>query len=307
MRWLRPKNNSGAVETADYIVVGGGTSGGVVAYRLALAGFQVLLLEAGGPAPSPTPFSRSLWDGNLVCRRSSTPQPGMGGRTVELLRGQVLGGSSTINSMLYVRGNPSDYDRWGSPVWGYKTVLDYFKRSENHQSRRDRFHGRDGPLRVGRLPTTSSLSRNFVEAGSALGFENDNWDFNGRRQQNGVGFYDFNVYPDGSRCGVYQAFLFDPPVGLRTITGVSVEHLLWEGDRVRGVRTTQGNSFRAERDVVLSCGALDSPAVLMRSGIGPEEILKKADVKLRFRCENLGKNLHDHVCCGVVFLSLIHI
>lgn len=288
----------------DYIVIGAGSAGCVVANRLTEDGeTTVLLLEAGKEDTKPEiqiPLSSPNLPGSEVdWGYFSEPEPYLNNRKIFCPRGKVLGGSSSINSMIYIRGNHHDYDHWqslGNPGWSYQDVLPYFKKSENQQRGADAYHGVDGELSVTDIQAPTVASQRFVEAAVAIGY-NHNPDFNGI-QQSGAGIYQLTV-KDGFRHSAAAAFLV--PIlkrpNLTTITGALVTRLLFEGTRTVGVEYIHQRTLHQARvnfEVILSAGAFDSPKLLMQSGIGDAEHLQKLGICALVDLPGVGQNLQDH-------------
>ncbi len=295
-------------ETYDYIIVGAGSAGCVLANRLSAdPANRVLLLEAGGRDRNPL-FRLPMLMGKLFqsgiynWHYHTEPEPYLNGRSLYWPRGKALGGSSTINGMIYVRGNRHDYDRWsqlGLPGWSYEDVLPAFRRSEGHVQRSDEFHGGDGELTVCRARSTNMLHDVFVRAGTQAGHP-ANDDFNGPEQE-GVGKFDFNIR-NGKRWSASFAFL--RPVlsrpNLRVETDALTQRILLENGRAVGVRFAQRGEVRearAEREVVLASGTVNSPQLLMLSGIGPADELAAHGIEVVHDLPGVGKNLQDHVDC----------
>ncbi len=295
-------------DTYDYIIVGAGSAGCVLANRLsAVPGNRVLLLEAGGRDRNPL-FRLPMLMGKLFqsgiynWHYHTEPEAHLDGRSLYWPRGKALGGSSTINGMIYVRGNRHDYDRWaqlGLPGWSYEEVLPAFRRSEGHIQRHDDFHGGEGELTVCRARSKSLLHDVFVEAGTQAGHP-ANDDFNGAEQE-GVGKFDFTI-KDGKRWSTSFAFL--RPVlsrpNLTVETEALTQRVLVENGRAVGVRFSQGGAIRevrAGREVVLAAGTVNSPQLLMLSGIGPADELAAHGVDVVHDLPGVGKNLQDHVDC----------
>ena len=293
-------------ESFDFVIVGGGSAGCVLAYRLSAdRGARVLLLEAGGPDRNPLLHMPAGLAG-LVHNRQvnwhyyTEPVSGLQGRRLYWPRGRVLGGSSSINAMCYTRGHAQDYDEWAQLAgerWSHARVLPYFRRAENQSRGADDFHGRGGPLNVEDLKYRNPLSEVFVAAGAAAGLER-NSDFNAARQE-GVGFYQV-TQRDGRRCSAAVAYLH--PARHRTNLEVRTHSLavriLFERGRAVGVEYRRHGRLarvRASREVLLSAGAVASPQLLMLSGIGPAAELGSLGIPVVRDCAEVGANLQDHL------------
>ncbi|SFG83070.1 GMC family oxidoreductase [Neptunomonas qingdaonensis] len=296
-------------ETYDYIIVGAGSSGSVLANRLSENPKEkVCLIESGGsdaslrvqvPAGTITLYKSQTYSWNYF----SVPQENMNNRPLHIPRGKALGGSSSMNSMIYIRGDKSDYDRWatlGCDGWGWKDVLPYFKRSErNELNQSGDYHGFDGELAVNKANDPNPFSYKFIDAAQKAINLPRNEDFNGASLQ-GCGIYNL-TQKNGQRLSSYRAFV--APVlsqrdNLDVITKCSVDHLIMEGNRVTGIKLVSESSSRtimASKEVILSAGSLGSPHILLRSGIGPEEELRKAGIKPIHNLPGVGKNLQDHL------------
>ena len=296
----------------DYIVVGAGSAGCVLANRLSADPKRsVLLIEAGGKDRNPLfrlpmLMGRLFHSGIYNWRYHTEPVPTLGGRSLYWPRGKVLGGSSTINGMVYVRGNRHDYDRWaqmGLAGWSYDEVLPAFCRSEGHVARDDAFHGTEGELTVCRARGDNPLFDAFVEAGRQAGHPvND--DFNGAEQL-GFGRYDFTIRR-GKRCSASTAFL--KPIrqrrNLAVLTDALVRRVVVAGGRATGIEVDHGSrakTIRAEREVILCAGTVNSPQLLMLSGIGPGDALKRHGIAVIHELPGVGRNLQDHVDCVLAY------
>lgn len=298
--------------TWDYVIVGAGSAGCVVANRLSAdPDCSVLLVEAGGRDRNPL-FRLPMLMGRLFhsgiwnWRYHTEPVPTLNGRSLYWPRGKVLGGSSTINGMVYVRGNRHDYDRWaqsGLAGWSYDEVLPAFRRSEAHVERDDPFHSRTGELTVCRARGRNPLFDLFVEAGREAGHPvND--DFNGAEQE-GCGRYDFTIR-HGRRWSTSFAFL-RPVLHRRNLTVATdslVRRVLVENGRTAGVevaRRGRVRRVRAAREVVLCAGTVNSPQLLLLSGIGPPEEIERHGLEVVHDLPGVGRNLQDHVDCVLAY------
>lgn len=290
----------------QYIIVGAGSAGCVLANRLSEdPNVQVLLLEAGSKdwhpfIHMPAGLAKIVQVKSVNWAYETEPEPNMNNRRMYWPRGKVLGGSSSINAMCYTRGQKEDYDHWaalGNSGWSYQDVLPYFKKSENCERGLTGYHGIGGPLNVQDLIYYNPLSQRFIEAATSLGYPANN-DFSGEKQE-GIGFYQV-TQKNGKRCSTAVAYL-KPALNrpnLTVITHALAHRVLVEGTRAVGIEYSQkGNVSKAlaDKEVILSGGAINSPQLLMLSGIGPAHQLKDKDVKVVQDLPGVGKNLQDHL------------
>jgi 4-pyridoxate dehydrogenase len=290
----------------DYVIVGAGSAGCTLARRLTEdKGVRVLLLEAGGWDRDPWIKIPLGW-GRILEKRLhdwmyfSEPEPNANGRRIECARGKVVGGSSSINAMAYVRGNPGDYDRWaasGLPGWSYADVLPYFRRQESWERGSGSYRGGDGPLTVGTARYADPLVEACLDAGRSLQLP-ATADYNGA-QQEGLGRIQQTIR-NGRRCSAAEAYL-RPALrrpNLTVETGALVSRIVLEGGSAVGVeyeRRGVVSVARVEREVILSGGVINSPQLLMLSGIGDPEALQAHGIKVMAELPGVGKNLQDHL------------
>jgi choline dehydrogenase len=290
----------------DYVIVGAGSAGCVLANRLSADGRNsVLLLEAGPKDTNlwihvPLGYGKLFKEKTVNWMYQTEPEPGLDGRTVFQPRGKVLGGSSSINGLLYVRGQHEDYDRWrqrGNAGWGYDDVLPYFKKAENQQRGADEYHGSGGPLPVSDWRHADPLSEAFVVAAAQTGIPT-NPDFNGASQE-GAGFFQTTTQR-GRRASTAYSYLRPAKTrsNLHVETSALAQRILFEGRRARAVEYRQSGALRtarARKEILVSSGAYNSPQLLQLSGVGPAELLKQHGIDIVLDAPGVGNDLQDHL------------
>jgi choline dehydrogenase len=298
---------------ADFLVVGAGSAGCAVAARLSEdPATRVLLLEAGGEDRNrwihiPLGFGRTFADPSVNWCYETEPDPGAGNRRVFWPRGKVLGGSSSINGMVYIRGQAEDFDHWrqlGNAGWSFEDVLPYFRRSEHQVRGADNFHGAGGPLCVSDV-AQHPICEAFIESAVDLGFRRND-DFNGA-SQDGVGYHQTTTR-SGRRCSTAVGYLRPAMqrANLRVVTGAMTEKILFDGRRAVGVAFRRAGELctaRAAREVILCGGAVNSPQLLMLSGIGPQQHIRQFGVPVVHNLPGVGQSLQDHYSAPVKLRS----
>ncbi len=287
----------------DYIIVGAGSAGCVLANRLTADGRSTVLLLEAGPRDTDPWIHIPLGYGKLFNKRSvnwsyeSEPEPHLNNRRIFTPRGKVLGGSSSINGLVHIRGQSEDFDEWNVPGWDYAGLLPYFIKSEDQQRGANEWHGVGGPQAVGDLPDRYELADAFIAACESVGIPRND-DFNGATQE-GTGYYQATMR-NGRRCSTAVGYLRPAKnrANLRIETGALATRLTFEGMRATGVEYRQGgvnHITRATREVILAGGAFNSPQLLQLSGVGPRALLEQHGIPVVHDAPGVGEALQDHL------------
>ena len=296
----------------DYIVVGAGSSGCVLANRLSTDEVNSVCLVEAGPKDSspwihlPIGYGKTMWDPKVNWKFETEPDPGMNQRKIYWPRGKCLGGSSSINGLIFIRGQKEDYDGWkklGNTGWGWDDVLPYFKRAEGNDRLGEPLHSKTGPLKASSIPKKHPLVESFIKSAVRLGVPETD-DFNNLTQE-GVGYYQLSTHK-GLRCSTAVAYLnpIKKRSNLSILTDSQVMRIVFEGRRavaVELIRHGQKQTIRANKEIILSAGALQSPQILQLSGIGPAALLREFNIPIIQDLPGVGENLQDHLQYRLIY------
>ena len=296
----------------DYIIVGGGSSGCVLANRLSEdPNNSVCLIEAGSKDKSPwihlpIGYAKTMWDPKVNWKFQTEPDPGMNHRQIYWPRGKTLGGSSSINGLIFIRGQKEDYDGWrdlGNPGWGWDDVLPYFKKAEGNDRLGEPLHSQTGPLKASSIPKKHLLVEAFKKSANALGVPNTE-DFNNLTQE-GVGYFQLSTYK-GFRCSAAVAYLKPAKKrpNLEILTNSQVSKVIFENKKAIGIEFIENGikkTLWANKEVILSAGAIQSPQILQLSGVGPAKLLQEFNIPVIHDLPGVGENLQDHLQFRLIY------
>ena len=296
----------------DYIVVGAGSSGCVLANRLSKKDANSVCLIEAGPKDSspwihlPIGYGKTMWDPKVNWKFETEPDPGMNQRKIYWPRGKCLGGSSSINGLIFIRGQKEDYDGWkdrGNTGWGWDDVLPYFKRAEGNDRLGEPLHSQTGPLKASSIPKKHPLVESFIKSAVNLGVPETD-DFNNLTQE-GVGYYQLSTHK-GLRCSTAVAYLnpIKSRSNLTILTDSQVMRIIFEGRRAVAIelmRHGKKQTIRANKEIILSAGALQSPQILQLSGIGPAALLREFNIPIIQDLPGVGENLQDHLQYRLIY------